>query len=202
MDAALKELVKLEKLINAKEKCALAPSILDSLLQTLYQAKETLKTGDLSPEQFISLARSIEATKREIDDRQKEVYSATSRFGKVLDKVSRLQKLPLCWLDLLQRCATAISDTLTSLFQSFQFTRILRRTWAHYSSTLFENRPVWGHGDIPRCEHFVVDFPSSLSPVQESSIVIPPETRVKFEELHWILKALRTQDIGPALACV
>jgi len=96
MDAALKELVKLEKLINAKEKCALAPSILDSLLQTLYQAKETLKTGDLSPEQFISLARSIEATKREIDDRQKEVYSATSRFGKVLDKVSRLQKLPLC----------------------------------------------------------------------------------------------------------
>lgn len=48
----------------------------------------------------------------------------------------------------------------------------------------------------------MVDFPSSLSPVQESSIVIPPETRVKFEELHWILKALRTQDIGPALACV
>lgn len=129
MDAALKELVKLEKLINAKEKCSLAPSILDSLLQTLYQAKEALKTGDLRAEQFISLAQSIEVTKKEIDDRQKEVYSATSRFGKVLDKVSRLQKLlQTHCIDWIQQCATAISDTLTILFQSFQLTRILCRT--------------------------------------------------------------------------
>ena len=48
----------------------------------------------------------------------------------------------------------------------------------------------------------MVGFPSSLLSAQESSIVISPEIRVQFEELHRILKALRTQDIGPALACV
>lgn len=37
---------------------------------------------------------------------------------------------------------------------------------------------------------------------QESSVVIPLETRAQFEELHRILKALRSQDIGPALTCV
>lgn len=38
--------------------------------------------------------------------------------------------------------------------------------------------------------------------MQESGIDIPPETRDQFEELHRILKSLRSQDIGPALKCV
>jgi len=90
MDAALKELAKLEKLANAKAPSISISSTLDNMLQTLYQAKEAMKTGDLSSEQFISLAQRIETAKKEIDDRQKEVYSATSRFGKALDKVCRL----------------------------------------------------------------------------------------------------------------
>lgn len=43
---------------------------------------------------------------------------------------------------------------------------------------------------------------SILTPVQESRITIPPETRAQFEELHRILRALRTPDIGPALKYV
>jgi hypothetical protein len=89
MDAPLKELARLEKLANAKGKGPSIPSTLDSLLQTLQQAKEALQTGELSPEQFIALTQTIEAKKKEIDERQKEVYSATSRFGKALDKVCR-----------------------------------------------------------------------------------------------------------------
>lgn len=142
MDAALKELVKLETLINAKEKCSLAPSILDSLLQTLYQAKEALKTGDLSPQQFISLAQSIEATKKEIDNRQKEVYSATSRFGKVLDKVGILQKLlqTQCvdWIfsnDVPQRFPTPL-PAYSNLFSSQESFAALERTIAlHFLRT-------------------------------------------------------------------
>jgi len=141
MDAALKELVKLEKLINAKEKCSLAPSILDSLLQTLYQAKEALKTGDLRAEQFISLAQSIEATKKEIDDRQKGVYSATSRFGKVLDKVSRLQKLLqthcIDWIsnNVPQRFPTPL-PSYSNLFSSQESFAALERTIAlHFLRT-------------------------------------------------------------------
>jgi hypothetical protein len=37
---------------------------------------------------------------------------------------------------------------------------------------------------------------------QESGVDIPPELRAEFVDLHRILTALRTQDIGPALECV
>ena len=53
MDAALKELAKLEKLANAKAPSISISSTLENMLQTLYQSKEAMKTGDLGPEQFI-----------------------------------------------------------------------------------------------------------------------------------------------------
>lgn len=37
---------------------------------------------------------------------------------------------------------------------------------------------------------------------QESTLNIPEELRSQFLDLHRILKALRNQDIGPALVCV
>lgn len=87
MDAPLKELAKLEKLATAKGKGPSIPSTLDSLLQSLRDAKEKVQAGNLSAEQFVTLVQTVEVKKKEIDERQKEVYSAISRYGKALDKV-------------------------------------------------------------------------------------------------------------------
>jgi len=81
----------LEKLSNGK-----APSILDSLdalLASLQDAKEVIQAGD-TYEPLQALAQVIEMRKKEVDDRQKEVYSTLSRFGKALDKVTKILLLP------------------------------------------------------------------------------------------------------------
>ncbi len=87
MDAPLKELAKLEKLAAAKDKGPSIQDSLESLLQNLHRAKEAVQSNDLSPDHFIALSQTIEGKKKEVDEKQKEVYSATSRFGKALDKV-------------------------------------------------------------------------------------------------------------------
>jgi hypothetical protein len=38
-----------------------------------------------------------------------------------------------------------------------------------------------------------------MSSLQESGMDIPPELRSQFVDLHRILKALKSQDISPAL---
>jgi hypothetical protein len=91
MEGPLKELTKLEKLSNGK-----APSILDSLdalLRSLQDAKEAIQAGD-TYEPLQALAQVVETRKKEVDDRQKEVYSTLSRFGKALDKVTKFKVLP------------------------------------------------------------------------------------------------------------
>ncbi|KAI0064615.1 hypothetical protein BV25DRAFT_1881953 [Artomyces pyxidatus] len=91
MDAALKELIKLEQL-TAKSPSAnkgKTPAIndsLDSLLQTLYGHKKRLEEGLSSEQELQSLAKTVEVRKKEIDDRQKEVYNSLARYGKALDK--------------------------------------------------------------------------------------------------------------------
>lgn len=90
MEGPLKELTKLEKLSNGK-----APSILDSLdalLCSLQAAKEAIQAGD-AYQPLQPLAQVVEMSKKEVDDRQKEVYSTLSRFGKALDKVTKLKVL-------------------------------------------------------------------------------------------------------------
>ncbi|KAF9451079.1 hypothetical protein P691DRAFT_724908 [Macrolepiota fuliginosa MF-IS2] len=164
MDASLKELAKLEKLATAKGGGPSIPNTLDSLLQNLQQARDAVEASDLSPEQFIALAQTIEAKKKEIDERQKEVYSSTSRFGKALDK----------------RFSTPL-PAYSDLFNSEESVAALERTIAlHFLRT----------GQFEAAQTFL----------DESNITIPPETRAQFEELHRILKALRAQDISPALA--
>lgn len=87
MDVPLKELAKLEKLTaksSSKGKTASVSDTLDSLLQDLYQAKQQHAAGDLSLD---LLAQTIETRKKEVDERQKEIYSSVMRIGKALDKV-------------------------------------------------------------------------------------------------------------------
>ncbi len=91
MDGPLKELAKLEKLASgAPAGKAKAPSIdqsLDALLDSLRIAKEHFLNGTGSQATLEALAKTVEDKKKEIDERQKEVYNTLARVGKALDKV-------------------------------------------------------------------------------------------------------------------
>lgn len=91
MDASLKELAKLEKLASSSGSSkGKAPSIddsLDALLRSLRETKETIQAGTASLDTYSSLAGKVEGTKKDVDERQKEVYNSLQRFGKSLDKV-------------------------------------------------------------------------------------------------------------------
>lgn len=91
MDGALKELAKLEKLTSRssslnKGKSPAINDSLDSLLQTLYGHKKRFEAGLSSEEELQGLAKTVETRKKEVDERQKEVYSSLARYGKALDK--------------------------------------------------------------------------------------------------------------------
>ena len=96
MDAALKELAKLEKLTaDGKAKSPPIDQTLDALLATLRAERERVESGNASPEAFEALVTEVESLKRDLDDRQKEVYNSLSRYGKALDKVCPLDALRL-----------------------------------------------------------------------------------------------------------
>lgn len=95
MDASLKELTKLETLTAANGKSPSIIDSLDSLLGSLREAKEEFLAGNCTVEQLNQLTQTIESKKREVEDRQKEVYSALSRLGRTLDRVSKILMLSL-----------------------------------------------------------------------------------------------------------
>lgn len=95
MDAPLKELAKLDKLTagtsSAKGKAPSIDQSLDALLESLRNAKERFLSGTGSQATLEALVKKVEEKKKEIDDRQKEVYNALAKFGKALDKVRWLK---------------------------------------------------------------------------------------------------------------
>ena len=94
MDAALKELAKLEKLTaDGKAKSPPIDQTLDALLATLRAEREGVESGGALPETFEGLATKVESLKKDLDDRQKEIYNSISRYGKALDKVRPLDVL-------------------------------------------------------------------------------------------------------------
>ncbi|KAN0140839.1 CTLH/CRA C-terminal to LisH motif domain containing protein [Lactarius tabidus] len=91
MDAALKELDKLQQLTSdspstGKSKTPAIQDSLNSLLQTLHAQKKRLEAGIASEAELATLAKSVESRKKEIDERQKEIYNSLARYGKALDK--------------------------------------------------------------------------------------------------------------------
>ncbi|KAH9079631.1 CTLH/CRA C-terminal to lish motif domain-containing protein [Lactarius deliciosus] len=91
MDAALKELDKLQYLTSDspstnKTKTPAIQDSLNSLLQTLHAQKRRLEAGIASEAELETLAKTVESRKKEIDDRQKEIYNSLARYGKALDK--------------------------------------------------------------------------------------------------------------------
>ena len=94
MDAALKELAKLGKLTaDGKAKSPPIDQTLDVLLATLRAEREGVELGGASPEAFEGLTTKVESLKKDLDDRQKEIYNSISRYGKALDKVGPLDVL-------------------------------------------------------------------------------------------------------------
>lgn len=93
MDGPLKELSRLEKLAAGgsagKGKTPSLEQSLDALLDSLRAARERFQAGTGSQATLIGLAKTVEDKKKEIDERQKEVYNATAKLGKALDKVCR-----------------------------------------------------------------------------------------------------------------
>lgn len=92
MEAPLKELDRLNKLVSdepsmGKSKTPAIQDSLNSLLQTLHEQKKRLEVGLATEAELTMLARTVEARKKEIDERQKEIYNSLARYGKTLDKV-------------------------------------------------------------------------------------------------------------------
>ncbi|EJD53026.1 hypothetical protein AURDEDRAFT_110825 [Auricularia subglabra TFB-10046 SS5] len=97
----LKELAKVEKVSafasapsssshrassSKKAPTASIASSLDSLLESLREFKQGIEAGATSEEVVAAITRTVEEKKKEIDDRQKEVYNALGKLGKSLDK--------------------------------------------------------------------------------------------------------------------
>ncbi|KAG2364500.1 CTLH/CRA C-terminal to lish motif domain-containing protein [Suillus spraguei] len=164
MDGPLKELSKLERLTErSKGKTSSIENSLDSLLQSLREVKDRINAGSITEDTYVLLAQTVEAKKKEIDEKQKEVYNGIARLGKALDK-KFTQPLP----------------TYEPLFASKDALAALERTIAlHFLRT----------GQFSTAETFI----------QECKMVIEPEQRTKFQDLHRIVLALKRQDIGPAL---
>lgn len=84
----VQELAKLRAVTEGTSK-GKNPSIegsLDSLLQTLYQVKDKMETEPVTEDTLALIAQTVEAKKKEIDEKQKEIYNAIVRLGKTLDK--------------------------------------------------------------------------------------------------------------------
>lgn len=93
MDGPLKELAKLEKIVAGgsagKGKAPAIDQSLDSLLDTLRAAKQRYSDGAGSQATLLSLSKTVGDKKKEVDDRQKDVYNAVLKVGKALDKVCK-----------------------------------------------------------------------------------------------------------------
>lgn len=94
MDASLKELTKLEQLAAAnagasasKGKSVSINDSLEALLLSLKEAKECIQAGNATPDTLTIINKKVESTRKDIDERQKEVYNSLARYGKALDKV-------------------------------------------------------------------------------------------------------------------
>ena len=110
MDPLLKELTKLEKLTATSSKGLSIAQSLDSLLHLLHQAREKFVRGECSEDNIRQLVQMVESKKKDVDERQKEVYSVLSRLGKALDKVSLL-------FPIITQLANSISRNLLPHFQ-------------------------------------------------------------------------------------
>jgi len=143
MDATLKELAKLEKLTaDGKAKSPSIDQTLDALLSTLRAEQERIQSGNASPETFEGLATKVESLKKDLDDRQKEIYNSLSRYGKALDKV-RPRHIPSMLIGESQlHLPTEIPKCFANLQPALYFRQGLSGFGPYGCSALSPNRSV------------------------------------------------------------
>jgi len=149
MDAALKELTKLEKYTDSNSSSI--HHALNSLLQALQDGKAALLAGQSSEDCLEQLATAVEAKKKEIDERQKELYTILSRLGKALDKV--LHETITCGIPALTpwNIVLEISNTATILPRAFLFYFVNSCTRTDYCVALSEDRSIRSSRNFSVC---------------------------------------------------
>lgn len=197
MEGPLKELSKLESLTTGKAKGPSTQASLDALLNTLRETKDAIAaSGTVDPARIQAMAQVVEGKKKDVEDRQKEVYGSMARFGKAWDKV-RTSIFAYDWvLICFQKFPTTL-PTYSDLFTSATATAALERTVALHMLRTGQFEVAQTFLDV---RHFS-DFQSNLllTAHQESGVQIPPKLRTQIVELHEILKGLRSQNVGLAL---
>jgi len=88
MDGPIKELEKLRASTESstKGKIPSVESSLDSLLSSLQEVRSRIEAGTVTQDTFALLSQTVDSKKKEIDEKQKEIYNAIARLGKALDK--------------------------------------------------------------------------------------------------------------------
>lgn len=137
MDAPLKEVAKIDKL-SSKETFYPAHDSLEVILSALHDARSQVLAGNANQQTFTQLASLVDAKKKEIDERQKEMYSSLSRMGKSLDKAG----YPL-WFQLTNiHSMIEIPESSTNLFGALFVSRICRCSRKNGRPSLPQNRSV------------------------------------------------------------
>ena len=148
MEALLKELGKLEKLTENGSGKLKSPSIsdsLESLLQSLRDTKDRLEAGTETQVTLSQLASTVEQRKKEVDDRQKEIYSSLSRFGKALDKVLFMHS----FLDIHKsEFVIEIHHLITFLLAALHFSIISNRVRENHRNPFPSDGPIRDRGDF------------------------------------------------------
>lgn len=130
MEAPLKELGKLESLTTGKAKGPSTQASLDALLTTLRETKDAIAaSGTVDPVRIQALSYVVEGKKKDVEDRQKEIYSSMSRFGKAWDKVRTSTSVYYSALSPMQKFPTTL-PSYPDLFTSPTAEAALERTVA------------------------------------------------------------------------
>jgi hypothetical protein len=94
-DPVLSELERYEALTRfpedtapSKVKTQSISKSLDVLLNQLYEMKRAAEASELPPSALQELPILVDAQKKEIDERQKEIHVSWTKLGKAVDKVS------------------------------------------------------------------------------------------------------------------
>ena len=207
MEASLKELAKLEKLAansgSSKGKSPCITDSLDSLLQSLREAKEAIQTGTANDETFNGMSRKVDATKKDIDERQKEVYNSLARFGKALDKVCDMRHCIVQGLPAFNHALVAFYSPVAVIPATFRISGGDCSIGKDDRAPFPAHRPIRDGRDLHKCQspHFLntACFGADMPRVQESGVEVDSTMRAHFLELHQIVTALKAQNIAPAL---
>ena len=210
----MKELTKLEKLASnsssSKGKSPCITDSLDSLIRSLHETRESIQNGSTNETTFSGLSQKVDSAKKDIDDRQKEIYNSLAKFGKTLDKVCFCCNI----VHTICRCEQPTSHICARSALPHRCRHINRSSphpkpsqpWNGLSHdiscgpvNLRQRKPSLASVATYLAVSSLQRFDKVFAASQESGVDVDPAMRSHFLELHQIVTALKAQDIAPAL---